>query len=108
MMQRLRKLPPPLKMLAVAVAAIVSLALAAGVGAMAALTFDPGPGPSAEQPEGAGGAGHQREAGTDEGAPDRPSEAEYIDTVGDIQAEAVEAFMDSHDKLLRYDALTAG
>ncbi len=129
-MQRLRKLPP-LKMLAVAAAAIAMLALAAGVGAMAALVLGPGPDPSAEEPEGAGGAEHQqqagpaggnrpeqagspeganqqpREVGRDEGAPDRLSEAEYVGTVGDIQAGAVEAFMDSHGKLQRYDALTA-
>jgi hypothetical protein len=132
MMQRLRKLPPARRLLVVAAAAIVMLALAAGVGAMAALVLGPGPDPLAGEPEGAGGAEHQRqagpaggnrpeqagsqegrnqqpqEAGTDEDAPDRPSEPEYIGTVGDIQAEAVEAFMDSHDKLLLYDALTAG
>lgn len=32
---------------------------------------------------------------------------EYVDTVGDIQAGAVEAFLESHEKLLRYDALAA-
>ena len=111
-MQRLRKLPQARRLLAVAAAAIAMLALAAGVGAMAALVLGPGPDPLAGEPEQAGsqeGRNQQpREAGTDEGAPDRPSEPEYIGTVGDIQAEAVEAFMDSHDKLLLYDALTAG
>jgi hypothetical protein len=52
--------------------------------------------------------GQPPQAGRDEGAPDRLSEAEYAGTVRDIQAETVEAFLDSHDKLLRYDALTAG
>jgi hypothetical protein len=31
----------------------------------------------------------------------------YVDGVGEIQAESVEAFLDSHEKLLRYDALTS-
>jgi len=34
-------------------------------------------------------------------------EAEYIGTVGDIQSGAVETFLESHEKLSRYDALTA-
>ncbi len=37
----------------------------------------------------------------------RQDEAEYVGTVGEIQARAVKAFLDSHNKLLRYDALTA-
>jgi hypothetical protein len=99
MMQRLQRLPLPFKILAVAAAAIVILALAAGVGVMGALVlrFDLG------SPEG----GQPPQAGRDEGAPDRLSEAEYAGTIGDIQAGAVEAFLDSHDKLLRYDSLTA-
>jgi hypothetical protein len=120
MIERLQKLPLPSKILAVAAAATVMLALAAGVGAMTALVLGPGPGPSGGGPERVGGAEHQREAGSpqgenqpeqvgrDGGAPDRLSEAEYVGTVGDIQARAVEAFLDSHDRLLRYDALTAG
>lgn len=34
-------------------------------------------------------------------------EAEYVGTVGDIQSGAVETFLESHGKLLRYDALAA-
>lgn len=34
-------------------------------------------------------------------------EAEYVGAVGDIQAEAVETFLENHEKLLRYDALAA-
>jgi hypothetical protein len=128
MIERLQKLPLPSKILAVAAAATVMLALAAGVGAMTALVLGPGPGPSGGGPERVGGAEHQREAGSpqgenqpeqagrdggteqagrDGGAPDRLSEAEYVGTVGDIQAGAVEVFQDSHDKLLLYDALSA-
>jgi hypothetical protein len=35
------------------------------------------------------------------------AEAQYVNRVGDIQANSVETFLDSHDKLLRYDALTS-
>lgn len=34
-------------------------------------------------------------------------EAEYVGTIGDIQTRAVETFRESHEKLLRYDALAA-
>ena len=34
-------------------------------------------------------------------------EAEYVGMVGDIQTGAVETFLNSHDKLLQYDALAA-
>jgi len=34
-------------------------------------------------------------------------EAEYVDAVEDIQTNAVETFLNSHEKLLRYDALAA-
>ena len=37
----------------------------------------------------------------------RQDEAEYVGTVGEIQARAVEVFLESHESLLRYDALTA-
>jgi hypothetical protein len=137
MIERLQKLPLPSKILAVAAAATVMLALAAGVGAMTALVLGPDPDSSGGGPERIGGAEHQREAGSpqgenqpeqagrdggteqagrdggteqagrDGGAPDRLSEAEYVGTVGDIQAGAVEVFQDSHDKLLLYDALSA-
>jgi hypothetical protein len=32
----------------------------------------------------------------------------YVYEVGEIQAKSVEAFLDSHEKLLRYDAITSG
>ncbi len=37
----------------------------------------------------------------------RRAEAEYVGTVGDIQSGAVETFLESHEKLSRYDALAA-
>jgi hypothetical protein len=37
----------------------------------------------------------------------QPREADYVSKVGKLQGESVEAFLDSHNKLLHYDALTA-
>ena len=45
------------------------------------------------------GRGQQRDGAADE--------AEYVGMVGDIQTGAVETFLNSHDKLLQYDALAA-
>ena len=42
-----------------------------------------------------------------EAAASQREEAEYIGTIRDIQTRSVTAFLNSHDKLLRYDALTA-
>lgn len=44
---------------------------------------------------------------TEESRPTDEQNAEYIGTVGDIQTGAVETFLNSHDKLLQYDALAA-
>jgi hypothetical protein len=118
MMQQLRNLPLPLRILAVAAAVAIMLALAAGVGVMAALVLGPDPGSTGGEPERAGGAERQRgadspegiqprQAGGGEGAPDRQSEAEYLRKVGRIQNGSVEASLDSNGKLLRYDGLTA-
>jgi Translation initiation factor IF-2, N-terminal region len=106
MIQSPRERLPMRRVLAYILAAALALAVAAGVGAMAALMMrgDPGlpasekPRPSEEQPnaqqgEKRGNAQH--------------SEADYVSEVGRIQQRSVETFLDSHDKLLRYDALTA-
>jgi hypothetical protein len=106
----LRKRPFSVRILAYAAAAILAFALAAGVGAIAALTLgdDLGfsereePRPTEEQ----GNAQQGEERGNAERGNARQSEAEYVSTVGDIQARAVETLLDSHNKLLRYDALT--
>jgi hypothetical protein len=83
------------------------LAIAAGVGATAALMFASDEG----SPEGAKSQQVQDaepgQASKQEAASDRPSEAEYLGEVGDIQNGSVEASLDSNGKLLRYDALTA-
>ena len=41
-------------------------------------------------------------------AASQEQQAPYVAEVGEIQASSVEAFSDSHEKLLRYDALTSG
>jgi hypothetical protein len=43
----------------------------------------------------------------EEEAARQQSEVEYLGHVGDIQSNCVEVFLDSHDKLLQYDMLTA-
>jgi len=112
-----------LKILTYAAAAAVVLALAAGVGMMAALTL----GPDRDSPQGAK-PGRVEEANPEQGAKsegdtkkgvsaaedakegdsDTSGEAAYSDTVASIQNGSVEATLQSNDKLLRYDTLTAG
>jgi len=109
--------------------ALLALALAAGVGAVAALLLGGELGsdggelspPSEEQgnarhSEKQGNArqgeerGSSRQDGTqqteEQGRPQQ-SEADYVSKVGKLQSEAVKAFLDSHHKLVHYDALTA-
>ena len=112
----------PTRLLVYATAAILAFVVAAGVGAMAALMIRGDlrlppreePGPSGEQ----GNTPQRREANADqlqqkEGADQQEDttsqqdEAEYASKVGDIQGKSVETLLDSHDKVLRYDALTA-
>jgi hypothetical protein len=123
MIQRLQQLPVPLKILAFAAAAAAVLALAAGVGYMAALTL----GPDRDSPQGAkpGRVGEanpeqgvksegntKKGASAGEAAKERDSdtlgEAAYSETVASIQNGSVKASLQSNDKLLRYDTLTAG
>jgi hypothetical protein len=129
------KRSPIARVLAYILAAALAFAVAAGLGAMAALIMRgdlslPGTEesqqlheqhapraqknePAAQQPEKA--ASRQNEAGEQQNAPRSQeqeaaagqSEAEYVARVGDIQAGSVETYLDSHDKLMRYDALTA-
>jgi hypothetical protein len=95
------------RLLVYAVAAILMLVMAASVGAVAALVV----GGNVSWPTG------------ERARPDGPSPADeqgkipqhhqdkltqYVDEVGEIQANSVEAFLDSHEKLLRYDTLTSG
>lgn len=105
-MQRLQKLSGPLRALVYVAVAAAILAVAAGVGATVALMVGSGGGsPEGAKSQHAGEAKHEQ-AGKQEAASNRQSEAEYLGKVGDIQNGSVEASLDSNGKLLRYDALT--
>jgi hypothetical protein len=125
---------PVVRILVYVVAAALAFALAAGVGAMVALTLGgdvslperQGPRPAAEQQDGRPqqkeAAGERGEAAGDQedvaskqdqaaadGSADvaQRAEAEYVAAVEDVQSGAVETFLESHERLLQYDALTA-
>jgi hypothetical protein len=54
------------------------------------------------------GRSHQMKADAEqERADSQQAQTTYVNRVGDIQSKSVVAFLDSHDKLLHYDALTA-
>lgn len=107
MIQQLRNLPLPLRILAVGAALIVALALAAGVGAIAALVLEPGLDSSGrDKPGQAEGAARREQAREQEDPSDQSSEDEYLNEVGNIQNGAVKASLESNTKLLRYDLLT--
>jgi poly-beta-1,6-N-acetyl-D-glucosamine synthase len=129
MIQSPRKRSLLRRVLVYILAPTLAFVLAASVGAMAALMVQgdlslPGrgePRPSAEQADtaqhqraGAGrsqqekAADQQEEAAVQQETVSQQNEAEYVARVGDIQANSVEAFLDNHDKLVPYDALTAG
>jgi hypothetical protein len=107
MMQRIQKLALPLRILVYAAAAAAVLAAAAGVGATTALLLAPDEDPSGGAKSQQGGGAKPEKASQQESASDRQSEADYLDTVGEIQNGAVEASLQSNGKLLRYDNLTA-
>ena len=110
------------------VAAILALVMAASIGAVAALvvrgnlSLPAGERARPEKPSPAGEQGKipQRQQEHADKAQHGIADAEreqtatqdkltqYVDGVGEIQANSVEAFLDSHEKLLRYDTLTSG
>jgi hypothetical protein len=119
-----------------AAAAVLAFVLAAGLGAMGALALrgdlgflereepQPAGGQNAGQAQEKDGSAEREEAAVDvqreeaaserkeaaaeqEGVTSQGGEAEYIGAIRDIQTRSVRAFLNSHDKLLRYDALTA-
>lgn len=49
----------------------------------------------------------QANANQEQAASTKREQAEYVSRIGEIQAKSVETFLDSHSKMLRYDALTA-
>jgi hypothetical protein len=105
MMQRLQKLALPLRMLVYAATVAAVLAVAAGVGATTALLLVPDEDPSGGAKSQQAGEAKPEQAGQGESVSDRESEADYLDMVGEIQNGAVEASLQSNDKLLHYDML---
>jgi hypothetical protein len=129
MIEWLRKRSLPTRVLVYVAAAILAFAVAAGVGATTALMLQgdqslsagKGPGSAGEQE---GDSPQHRESDADhsqqEKAADQQNEVDgqhkvaisqqddgdYVGKVGDIQANSTETFLDSHAKMLRYDALT--
>ncbi len=124
------------RLLVYAVAAIVAFVMAASVGAVAALVVSGNlswptgerirqeePGPAGEQGK---PSQHQRadadrpqQEHTDRSQPEKAGakreqaatqdrQIPYVSGVGELQANSVEVFSDSHEKLLRYDTLTSG
>jgi hypothetical protein len=95
------------RLLVYAVAVILMLVMAASVGAVAALVVGGNvswPTGDRARPDGPDPAGEQYKI------PQHHQDklTQYVDGVGEIQANSVEAFLDSHEKLLRYDTLTSG
>jgi len=116
------------RLLVYAVAASLVLVMAASVGAVTALVISGNlswptgkrASPEEPSPEGEQGKSPQRQqADADrpkqekasaerERAASQDTRVQYVDRVGDIQVNAVETFLNSHEKLLRYDSLTSG
>ena len=114
------------RLLVYAAAATLAFGMAASVGAVAALmvsgnlSFPAGERARPEEPSPAGeqGKSPQRQQADADRSQQQYSDAKratpqdeqttYVNKVGDIQADSVEAFLDSHKKLLRYDGLTPG
>lgn len=122
MIEWLKQRSFPIKVLLYAAAAILAFAVAAGVGATIALMIQGDLGlPARNEPELASEQGNttqrrgadadqlrQEEANPEqEEAASQQAQAEYVNRVGEIQANSVETFLDSHDRLLQYDAVTA-
>ena len=125
---RWNQLSPFTRLLAFAVAIILALVMAMGIGAVAALVVSgnvgwpigettrpdesspPGErGKSAQHKQADADLAQQQKSGAKQGhATPQVEQTTYVNEVGVIQANAVEAFLDSHRKLQRYDALTSG
>jgi hypothetical protein len=116
------------RLLVYAVVGISLFVLAVGMGAVTALVMSgnigsptgertrldesspPGEqGRSAQPKQADAGVSQQQNSGGKRGqVTPQERQTTYVDEVGEIQAGSVEAFLDSHEKLLRYDALTSG
>jgi hypothetical protein len=115
------------RLLLYAAAATLAFGMAVSVGAVAALvvrgnlSFPAGERarPEEPSPEGEQGKSPQRQQANADRSHQANADAKpgqvapqdkqttYVNEVGEIQAKSVEAFLDSHKKLLRYDALTS-
>jgi hypothetical protein len=116
------------RVVAYAVAAVLVFGLAAGIGVVAALMVSGNASPPTgekvrpeassptgghkepAQPEQVDTESTQQQYADDKRGQAAPQDGQtaYVDEVGEIQAESVDTFSDSHELLLRYDALTAG
>src|SRR5215208_1350051 len=117
------------RLLMYAVAATLAFVMAASVGAVAAvvvgddLSWPKGERARPEEPGSAGEQGkspqhRQADAGRpphekagaerEQATSQEEKENTYVHGVGEIQANSVEAFLDSHERFLHYDALTSG
>ena len=106
MSQSPRKRSPARRALVYILAAALAIAVAAGVGAMAALILRGDMGsPASEKPRPSEEQANAQQS--EKQANSKQSGANYTSEIGKIQSRSVETFLDSHDKLLRYDALTA-
>jgi hypothetical protein len=87
--------------------AIVGFVLSIGIGMLASIVVGSQPSPTAsKKPQLSDGQRHlQRD--TKKSSPEQ-SETEYVDEIGKLQNESVSAFLNSHNKILHYDALDAG
>lgn len=114
MIRWLRERPLPLRILAYASLAAFVFALSAGVGAVGALLWRGDISlPEAQKPRSPEEKtttrvqGGESTRGQGEETTTRRAKADYVVEVGNVQAVSVDALLDSHEKLLRYDALTA-
>jgi hypothetical protein len=125
---RWNRLSSVTRLLAYAVAAILVIGTAAGIGVVAALMVSGNASsPTGEKvrPESSSPAGeHNKPAQPEQAetelsrqqysdakrgqATSQDRQTTYVDEVGEIQAGSVDVFLDSHEKLLRYDTLTSG
>jgi hypothetical protein len=93
----------------------LAFAAAAGVGVMATLIMqDDLSLPVSEKLQPSEGQGNAQQSESQSNAQQsesqsnaQQSEADYMSKVGKLQSESVKTFLDSHNQLLRYDALTA-
>jgi 3-oxoacyl-[acyl-carrier-protein] synthase III len=119
---------PLTRLLVYAVAAIMALVMAVSVGAVAALVVrgnlslpagersrsgEPSPAgergkPPQRQQANADCSQQENSDATRGQAASQDKQTAYVHEVGEIQANSVETFLDSHEKVLRYDALTSG